>query len=99
MDAEDGGPLVVFAEEQALSLEVGQFNIDGLQLGHNIEPRGRVRLLFGQVKEHPGVVERVCQSLYLADHRFEAGETPCHGQGPLLIIPQVLSGRSLRQLG
>jgi len=65
--AEDGRPVVVLPEVEALLLQVGQLCLNRLQLGGSVGCGLGVTLLVGQVEEGLGVVDGGGQAL-VASH-------------------------------
>jgi hypothetical protein len=97
MHAHDGGPVVVLAEEQRLTLEASQRLLDGGDLLHHFGNRGLVVFLRCQLEQYLGVVECPFQGSDLLDRLFVTSEPAGDREGVVLVFPEVGGGRALSQ--
>jgi hypothetical protein len=98
MHAHDGGPVVVFAEEQRLTLEASQRLLDGGDLHHNLGNRGLIVFFRCELEQDLGVAERPIQGSDLLDRLFVTSEPAGDREGVVLVFPEVGGGRALSQL-
>jgi hypothetical protein len=98
MHAHDGSPVVVFAEEQSLTLEASQRLLDGGDLHHNLGNRGLIVFFRCKLEQDLGVAERPIQGSDLLDRLFVTSEPAGDRQGFVLVLPEVGGGRALSQL-
>jgi hypothetical protein len=95
--AEDGRPVVVLPEEEALLLQIGQLGFDPLQLGGGVGGRLGVALLLGQVEQGLGVVDGRGQALVAGDDGLVTSQAPGDLPGAVGVLPQVGLGGACPQ--
>jgi hypothetical protein len=95
--AEDGRPIVVLAEEEALPLQSGQLCLDPRQLAGGVGGGLGIALFLGQAEQGLGVVDGRRQALIPGDDRLVTSQAPGDLARPVGVVPQVRLGGALPQ--
>jgi hypothetical protein len=89
MHPEDGGGVVVLAEEQRLPFEPVELTADPGQLADGLPPRRFIACLARQLEQHLGIVDGPGQGVDHGEQALVPGELARDVPGAVGIVPEV----------